>query len=159
MDYYAWVTFDQSPDGGFYKDADLADLSVGYIPDGLILCGTAEVNYWPELGYSTRTFIICDPADTTAPGKTHPPFVIIHVQEGDREAGYSDEALAISEEITVNGMAALMFDFFFESEGEQYECTRLEFGDKNFTVYMQGINVSGEDVLKIAESLTVIPVE
>ena len=84
---------------------------------------------------------------------------MIFVQEGDREAGYSDEALAISKEITVNGMAALMFDFCFESGGEQYESTRLEFGDKNFTVYMQGMNVSGEDVLKIAESLTVIPAE
>ncbi len=158
-DNYAWVTFDQSPDGGFYKDAQIADLTVGYIPEGLVLRYAGEAEYWPELGYSTRLFVICDPNDEEAPGKTHPPFVMIHVQEGDQETGYSDEALAISEEITVNGMAALMFDFFFDNEGEQYECTRLEFGDKNFTVYMQGMNVSGEDVLKIAESLTVIPAE
>ena len=158
-DNYAWVTFDQTPDGGFYKDSDISDLTVGYIPEGLILRYAGEAEYWPELGYSTRLFVICDPNDEEAPGKTHPPFVMIHVQEGDQEAGYSDEALAISKEITVNGMAALMFDFFFDNEGERYECTRLEFGDKNFTVYMQGMNVSGEDVLKIAESLTVIPAE
>ena len=158
-DNYAWVTFDQSPDGGFYKDVDISDLTVGYIPDGLVLRPGSDAEYWPELGYSTRLFIICDPDTNTEEGHIYPPCLTIHVREGDRETGYSDEALAISEEITVNGMAALMFDFFFDNEGEQYECTRLEFGDKNFTVYIQGMNVSGEDVLKVAESLTVIPAE
>ena len=161
-DNYAWVTFDQTPDGGFYKDVNIADLTVGYVPEGLVLCDSADAEYYGSLGYQSRYFVICDPADVTAPGEpgcTHPPYVIIFVREGDQETGYSDEALAISEEITVNGMAALMFDFCFESGGEQYESTRLEFGDKNFTVYMQGMNVSGEDVLKIAESLTVIPAE
>ena len=158
-DNYAWVTFDQSPDGGFYKDVDISDLTVGYIPDGLVLRPGSDAEYWPELGYSTRLFIVCDPDTNTEEGHIYPPCLTIHVREGDRETGYSDEALAISEEITVNGMAALMFDFFFDNEGEQYECTRLEFGDKNFTVYIQGMNVSGEDVLKVAESLTVIPAE
>ena len=156
VDDYVWVRFSPGSGNSVFDGKTISDLSVGYVPEGLILCDSADAEYDETLGYQFRFFVICDPADVTAPGEpgyTRPPFVIIYVREGNQETGYSDEALAISKETTVNGMAALMFDFFFESEGEQYESTRLEFGDKNFTVYMQGMNVSGEDILKIAESL------
>ena len=154
VDDYIWVRFTGSDDEvSFFDGKDISDLAVGYVPKGLILRYAGEAEYWPELGYSTRLFVICDPNDEEAPGKTHPPFIMINVQEGSRETGYSDEALEISKETTVNGMPALMFDVFYYYDGEDHEHVRLEYGDKNFTVYIQSGGVSGEEVKKVAESL------
>ena len=152
-DTRAWVTFIQGDDGGFYKDVDIADLEVGYIPEGLVERGNAEVNYWEELGYHTRLFVFCDPNDETAPGCVHPPFVMIHVEEGNEPSSFSDEAFAMSEEITINGMGALMLDTFTSYEGKSLEITRLQFGDGNLNVYIQGSGVSAADVIKVAESI------
>ncbi len=154
VDDYIWVTFNgPDDDSSFFDGKDLSDLTVGYIPEGLVLRYAGEAEYWPDMGYSTRLFVICDPNDEEAPGKTHPPFIMINVQEGSRETGYSDEALEISKETTVNGMPALMFDVFYYYEGADHEVVRLEYGDKNFTIYIQAGDVSGEEVMKVAESL------
>ena len=153
---YIWVRFTgPDDDGSFFDGKDISDLAVGYVPKGLVLCAR-DAEYWPDMGYQTRYFVICDPADVTAPGEpgvTHPPYIVIYIQEGSRETGYSDEALEMSAETTVNGMPALMFDVFYYYDGEDHEFVRLEFGDKNFTVCIQSGGVSGEEVMKVAESL------
>lgn len=154
IDDYIWVTFNgPDDDSSFFDGKDISDLAVGYVPEGLILRYAGEAEYWPDMGYSTRLFVICDPNDEEAPGKTHLPFIMIIVQEGNRETGYSDEALEMSAETTVNGMPALMFDVFYYYDGEDHEVVRLEYGDKNFTIYIQAGGVSGEEVMKVAESL------
>ena len=154
VDDYIWVRFTGADDEiSFFDGKDMSDLNIGYIPEGLILCYDSRAQNWPDLGYRSRTFIICDPDDETAPGKTHPPYIMLCVQDGDQESGYSDEALEISHETTVNGMPALMYDVFYYYDGEDHEVVRLEYGDKNFTVYIQSGEVSGEEVKKVAESL------
>ena len=159
---HAWITFDQSADGGFFKDVDLSDLIVGYVPEGLAILDDGE----DAVDYTTRRFIVLyDPE--THPDPQHrigPTSILIDIQKGDKEIGYSDESFEITEELTINGMAAMLFDFTYEVEdeselnGQTLEVGDLAFGDKNFTIRLHWIALCDDgsfknEAIKVAESI------
>ena len=161
-DYDAWVSFDQGEDGGFYKDVELSDLGVGYVPEGYVLYeNTSSYEEFP----GNRYIILYD---TEMYSDVHGPFgpssITVHIREGDQEVEYSDEMLACAEETTVNGMSALLFDQVHEIKdgselnGRKLEVGDLAFGDKNFTIRLHWLAFEDEgslrdEAIKVAESL------
>lgn len=161
-DYDAWVSFDQGEDGGFYKDVELSDLGVGYVPEGYVLYeNTSSYEEFP----GNRYIILYDTEmNPDAPGRVGPSSITVHIREGEREVKYSDEMLACAEETTVNGMAALLFDQVHEIKdgselnGRMLEVGDLAFGDKNFTVRIHWLAFEDQgslkdEAIKVAESL------
>ena len=159
---HAWITFDQDADGGFFKDVDLSDLIVGYVPEGLAILDDGE----DAVDYTTRRFIVLyDPETHQDPRhRIGPTSILIDIQKGDKEVEYSDESFAITEELTINGMAAMLFDFTYEVEdssslnGETLEVGDLAFGDKNFTIRLHWIAFCDDgsfknEAIKVAESI------
>ena len=77
---------------------------------------------------------------------------------------YSDEEFEKTAEFTINGMAAMIYDFTYEVEdgseldGQTLEVGDLAFGDKNFTIRLHWIALCDDgsfknEAIKVAESI------
>ncbi len=157
-----YVTFDQDEDGGFFKDVDLSDLSVGYVPEGLTLWDdTKAAEDYP----GCRFIVLYNPE--TNPDIQHrlgPTYILVYIQEGDKEVDYSLGSFEATEELTINGMAAVVFDLSHvvrdgsELDGQMLEVGDLAFGDKNFTIRLHWIALCDDgsfkdEAIKVAESI------
>ena len=137
---------------GFFNGGTIYDVSVGYIPEGLALFEN-EFKSTDDI----RSFLIST-KDTVDDG--FQPFIVLDIAASSEvEWGWSActyEGVYLTE---LNGMDAYVIEKS-GSVGETEVCiTAITFGDRDVTVNIVGVNLSHEEVWKVAESIEVAPVD
>ncbi len=135
------VKFTDSRNPGDNKKT--SDVTFGYIPEGLAikeLHDDDHPNYRiVQIGEMNDIF------DT---------FVAINVFPSEEvEPGFSESTWKIVYQSTVNGMDAFMIDDESEVDGKPICCRGITFGDEDISIMIFGMNISHEELVKIAENI------
>ena len=151
---YAWVSFTE---GGYFDGVDINDITVGYVPEGLVNVDIPEEYLvdTPEF----RLFILADPEEEDPVHHlTTMHYIMIVVRTDEVEGGLSDEAMALADQITINGIPAVRVHFntqdLWEYEGDDYEWGRIIFGDKNLYVEVMYMGVDHDEAIRVAEGIS-----
>ena len=151
---YAWVSF---AEGGFFDGVSVDDITVGYVPEGLVNVDIPE-EYLVDTPDS-RLFILADPEEEDPTHRlTKMHYIMIVVRTDEVEGGFSDEAMAFADQIMINDIPAVRVHFNFkdrwEYEGDDYAWGRIAFGDKNLSIEVQYLGVDHDEAIRVAESIS-----
>ncbi len=151
---YAWVSF---AEGGFFDGVSVDDITVGYVPEGLVNVDIPE-EYLVDTPDS-RLFILADPEEEDPTHRlTKMHYIMIVVRTDEVEGGFSDEAMAFADQIMINDIPAVRVHFNFkdrwEYEGDDYAWGRIAFGDKNLYIEVQYLGVDHDEAIRVAESIS-----
>ena len=141
VDHNVSVKFTDSRNPGDHKKT--SDVTFGYIPEGLAfkeLHDDDHPNYRiVQLGEMNDIF---------------DKFVGINVFPSDEvDPGFSEPTWEIVYQSTVNGMDAYMIDVESEIDGKPFSSHDITFGDEDVSIMIFGMNISHEELVKIAENI------
>ena len=126
---------------------DVSDVSVGYVPEGLTL-------FEKENGSTEdiRTLFIST-EDTINDG--FQPFIALDIAASSaKERGWSNATYEWIYHTEINGMDAFVFERSWYQEEAEVCMTAILFGDSDVTVNIVGMNLSHEEVWKVAENIS-----
>ncbi|MBR4490355.1 DUF4367 domain-containing protein, partial [bacterium] len=69
------------------------------------------------------------------------------------DPGFSEPTWEIVYQSTVNGMDAYMIDVESEIDGKPFSSHDITFGDEDVSIMIFGMNISHEELVKIAENI------
>ena len=137
---------------GFFRGGRISDVTVGYVPEGLNLYEVEDTG-----SEDIRTLRLSTAYDMESITQ---PFVLVGIYTSSEIKpgwGYKTyEHVYLGE---LNGMDAYVYENSGESGGVEFILTGIMFGDKDVTVNVFGMNVSHEEVWRIAESIAAAPAE
>ena len=137
---------------GFFRGGRISDVTVGYVPEGLNLYEVEDTG-----SEDIRTLRLSTAYDLESITQ---PFVLVEIYTSSEIKpgwGYKTyEHVYLGE---LNGMDAYVYENSGESGGVEFILTGIMFGDKDVTVNVFGMNVSHEEVWRIAESIAAAPAE
>lgn len=153
FDDHTDVSFnDPDSEINFFEGKEVSDLSVGYVPEGLVMCEEAAIDD-DEYADKVRLLIMSDPNDPDPTHRASPPFITILIRSDDAVWKFSNEAMEITKETSINGMNAFLECFFINHDGESVERGVLIFGDKTISVEINWAGLSKDEAIKVAESI------
>ena len=125
------------------KSKNTSDVTFGYIPEGLTL------NEMHDDEHPNHRYVNLEKTNDF-----FDPLVSIRVlPTNDVERGFSEPSWKNVYQSTVNGMDAFMIDVETVIDGKPFSSHGIIFGDEDITIDIVGINISHEELVKIAENI------
>ena len=127
-------------------ETDIFDVTVGYIPEGLTLFENEN-----KSANVTRSFLIST-EETINDG--FQPFIVLDiVASSEAEWGWKVNTYDEINHAELNGMDAFVLEKSWYQEETEVCMTVITFGDCNILVNIAGMNLSHEEVWKVAENI------
>ena len=125
------------------KPKKTSDVTFGYIPEGLAFKELHDDDH-PNYRH-VRLGEMNDIFDTLVGIDVYP--------SNEMEPGFSEPTWKNVYQSTVNGMDAFMVDVESELEEKTICCRGITFGDEDISIMIFGMNISHEELVKIAENI------